>query len=248
MVLCPTKTEEPSIGGGFVSAWQAIEPKQRSHDDCWLISQPDHAALAGDVARHFAPALDDEIVRAIAVHDEGWRSFDEKELTAEHPRSFLDMAPKEFVRAWTLSIKRAEAGSAAGGIIVSRHFCRLCRDRLNSATDSGEDLGILRGFLEQEKLRDENLSARQRRSQADLEALTDVLQFCDLVSLYLCCGSAENVQFPQKLAHGPVRLRREQEACIFEPTPFAQSFDLAVSARRRSDGREAGTTFSFLVW
>jgi hypothetical protein len=238
-----------SAGDGFVPAWSAIEPTQHCEPGCWLIAQPDHAELAGDLARRFAhPALDGEIIEAIRLHDAGWAALDEKELDSDRPRSFLAMSPAEFVAAWTASIDRAQLSSAIGGIIVSRHFCRLAEDRLARGGDTGDDLQLLNDFLRTESLRQQGLLPQQARPREEAERLVDILQFCDLASLYLCCGSPASVEFPQQFDGGRIRLRRQQEACVFEPSPFGGSFDLAISGRRRQNGLCEGKNFTFLIW
>ena len=72
-----------------------------------------------------------------------------------------------------------------------------------------------------------------------------MLQFCDVLSLYLCCGAAQDVEFPQRFGAKPIRLRREARAadqaavCRFEPSPFiGGGVDLAVLARRFPSDRE----------
>src|SRR2546426_481547 len=100
-----------------VPAWTAVEETQRRvATEYWLISQPDHAALAGVFARAIAadwiPQLSDDVVRAITLHDEGWRQFDAQPLARNgQPLSFIEVAPAQFVQAWTGSIERAEASS-----------------------------------------------------------------------------------------------------------------------------------------
>ncbi len=236
-------------GSDFIPAWSAIEPTQNWELGCWLIAQPDHAELAGDLARQFAhPALDAEVIEAIRLHDAGWAALDEKELNSDRPRSFLAMSPPEFVAAWTASIDRAQLSSAIGGVIVSRHFCRLAEDRLARGGDAGDDLQLLNDFLRTESLRQQGLLPQQARPREEAERLVDILQFCDLASLYLCCGSTANIEFPQEFNGSRIRMRRRQEACVFEPSPFSGSFDLAVSGRRRHNGLDEGKNFTFLVW
>ena len=59
-----------------------------------------------------------------------------------------------------------------------------------------------------------------------------MLQFCDLLSLYLCCGSKESVEFPQPI--GPkgetVRLQLQDTAFVLSPALFAKEVELAVEA------------------
>src|SRR5215831_331966 len=58
MVLYPIERDGPTAG--MMPAWEAIELKQRAPaEDWWLVAQPDHAALSGELARLLeAPAPD----------------------------------------------------------------------------------------------------------------------------------------------------------------------------------------------
>jgi len=76
-----------------------------------------------------------------------------------------------------------------------------------------------------------------------------------VLSLYLCCGAAQDVEFAQRFGAKPIRLRREATrdqaaVCRFEPTPFTGGgVDLAVLARRFPAEREPSTvTLPFLLW
>jgi hypothetical protein len=59
MVLHPISSGESSAPGAppsARSAWEAVELKQKEHaEHWWLIAQPDHAALAGDLAARLDP-------------------------------------------------------------------------------------------------------------------------------------------------------------------------------------------------
>jgi hypothetical protein len=275
MVLYPLIVEAQTpvacapSAGQFVPAFEAIEKRQRQPaQEWWLIAQPDHAALAGDLAAQLAspliPALDSVILRAIALHDSGWARFDGGERgtgrdlevslrdpkldSAGRPLSFLEMSPEEFIVAWTESIQNAEKTGPAGGIIVSRHFCRLAHSRLHSYQDTREDTNRLHTFLAEESKRQERLLALDSRASEELDLLTDVLQFCDLLSLYLCCGATDNVQFPQKFKGQSIRLQREGELARLQPTLFSSGLSLGVTARGYPRfGAVEITTLPFLI-
>ena len=71
----------PRAGKEILPAWEAVAVTQScGGSDCWLVAQPDHAALAGDLAANFAspdfPQVDPDAVRAIALHDSGWARLD----------------------------------------------------------------------------------------------------------------------------------------------------------------------------
>jgi hypothetical protein len=254
MVLRPLGGSEPTAA--CVPVWDAIHPTQKTWAaEYWLITQPDHAALSGAIAAGFGPPLlpqlSPEVVRGIALHDEGWAPLDALIPVANgKPLSFLDYQPQDFLRAWKGSIGCAEKVAPIAGAMVSRHFWRLASNRLDGRIDGGEDRRLLLNFLEREQARQQRLLG----GRSDLEFLTDVLQFCDVLSLYLCCGAAQDVEFSPRFGQTSIRLRREAPhdqaaVCRFEPTPFtAGGLGLAVVARRFPPGREPGTaTLPFLL-
>ena len=241
--------------------WDAIHPTQRaSAPDYWLITQPDHAELSGAIAAALGPPLvprlSPEVVEGIARHDDGWMPFDAQvALTNGRPLSFIDFLPKDFLRAWTDSIDSAEKIVPIAAAIVSGHFWRLGRNRLESGIDDPGNCHLLAAFLESEQKRQERLLGAHSRQE--FEFLTDVLQFCDVLSLYLCCGATQDVEFSQRFRPEPIRLRREAArssnqaaVCHFDPSPFAGGgVDLAVSARRYPMDRQPVTaTLPFLLW
>src|SRR5262249_3280807 len=99
------------------------------------------------------------------------------------------------VEAWDKSIELAASTGAAGGYMVSRHFARIAEQ--NAAHVPKEDQKRVSSFLGHEAARRNQMSGKQERSTEELELLTDVLQFCDLLSLYVCSGARESVEFPE---------------------------------------------------
>ncbi|HVO61133.1 MAG TPA: DUF3891 family protein [Terriglobales bacterium] len=254
MVLHPLPSgERERRMGPPIPAWQAVEKRQKqSADKWWLITQPDHAVFAGDLAAQLdfpaIPTLSSEVISAIAVHDAGWGQFDNDAAILALavpilPRSFLKIAPAQFLIAWTDSINAAERISPAGGIIVSEHFSRLTRSRLGSRTDSEQDVQRLEEFLRHESRRQARLRAHAHESASELESLTDVLQFCDLVSLYLCCGASEPAEFPQRFGASSIRVRCEEDAFLFTPPVFGRGAALGISARRHPGGQPDALPF-----
>ena len=245
MILYPLNSPNRT-GEGLIPAWDAIERTQKqAASEWWLIAQPDHAALAGDLASRISspqfPRLDSHLLQAIALHDEGWAQFDGRAAKLDgqdRPTSFLQTSPPDFVSAWRGSIERAVQVAATGGIVVSEHFCRIARVRLQSLRDAPSGIQIIRDFLKSETERQRQLARGLRHSAAEISGLIDVLQFCDLLSLYFCCGSQDNVDFPQKFNGCTIRLYREAELCRMEPALFEPGVSLAVGARRYPAARE----------
>ncbi len=253
MILRPeSQCIEPS--NGFIAAWEAVARTEKTRSASYqLIHQPDHARLSGEIAQHLviagAPQLDDDIVRGIGLHDEGWQSFDNGlerlsatpaaysgdniALNAEgRPLSFLDIKAGDFLRAWRGSTDSAEAVAPIAALIVSGHFSRLGRFGISAGAYSEDDARSVRDFLLAEEHRQSHLLRLQGRSESEVQYWTDVLQFCDLLSLYLCCGSEESVDFPQRI--GPkgetIRLQVQDGVCVTTPALFARQVSLRVKA------------------
>jgi Protein of unknown function (DUF3891) len=253
MILRPD-VKPVNADDAFVSAWEAVARAEKTRASTYgLVRQPDHAQVSGDIARKLAisgaPAVDNEIVRGISLHDEGWRDFDNgcKRLTATaanyssakvavdevgRPLSFLDIKAGDFLRAWSGSVDCAEEEAPIAALIVSGHFCRLGKFGISMGAYPEDDAGSVRQFLAFEEQRQRRLMGRQSRTEGEVEYWTDVLQFCDLLSLYLCCGSEEKVEFPQRI--GPkghtIRLQVKDGVFVLTPSPFAKEVEFSVEA------------------
>ena len=230
MILRPLE-DPPSPASGTVPVplWPLIERSQKTpYSGCWLITQPAHAATSGEMAAALAPesfgTIDESLIRAIAMHDFGWSGPDAREVQASRGakpgkwtpvHSFLETGAKEVTGIWTASIDAAEKIGPAGGWIVSEHFKRVAQQDPRVADT---------GFVAAETKRQGRLASKSGLAEAELLRLTDALQFCDLLSLYLCCGLQVPVEFPQQIGGRPIRLTRDTddiEACQFDPFPFA---------------------------
>jgi hypothetical protein len=247
MLLRPIEPPPPSTGE-FVSAWPVIERRQKQeYESCWMITQPSHAALAGDIAARLRdpriPKLEAELIRAIALHDAGWGMPDAQAIMRSRsnqgatPRSFLQTEVAEFLAAWSQSIDIVQPVSPAGGYMVSRHFSRLAEHRVTHGHDAGSDSKKLKKFLDHERQRQKKLAAKQSRSIDELEQLTDLLQFCDLLSLYICSGARENVEFPQYFGV-QARILAEAERYQLDPPLLDPGVQFSVAALRHPATRE----------
>jgi Protein of unknown function (DUF3891) len=248
-------------------AWVAIAARQKQcAQSWWLVAQPDHANLSGELAANFVspkfPRIDPAVAKAIALHDAGWAIFPaEADPTSRpmisddfKPRSFIEFPPGDFLRAWTGSIERAEYVATIGGIIVSRHFCWLAEIRLREKVDDGSGEKLVRDFLDREAVRQQRLSNAAGISADHAGDLLKVLQFCDVLSLYLCCGADEEVEFPQRFDGGTVRLKRMEDLYVLTPSPFQancgthRTVSLGVAARKYPAQDEPRTaTLPFLL-
>ena len=253
MILRPKPT--PVSGSGFVPVWHAVSNAQRANAASYhLVRQPDHARLSGQIAERLAiagaPAVDDDLVRGISLHDEGWTDFDNgcQRLQAtpvrytaanvalnpeDKPLSFLEIKAADFLRAWNGSIAAAEAVAPIAGLIVSGHFRRIGQFGMSTGTYSDGDTQRVQEFIGREEERNRRLVPLQSRSEKEVEYWTDVLQFCDLLSLYLCCGSDQGVEFPQPIAPKgeTIRLQVKDGVYVLSPSPFAREVEFSLQAQ-----------------
>ena len=94
-----------------------------------------------------------------------------------------------------------------------------------------------------EKQRQQKLRKRIERDEAALERLVEALQFCDILSLYLCCGSSQAVIFEKPA----ITLNRRADEYRLEPSPFREAKQFSFSALRHPvlNGKkgQSGATF-----
>src|SRR5690606_9345846 len=103
------------------SRWAAGMIRRETTGDWLLISQVDHAQIAGTLAaawgRDPIPALPlrEWLVPAIRDHDEGWRDWEGKPGVTEEglPRQFTEMPMADFVAISSASIETCAAGNAS---------------------------------------------------------------------------------------------------------------------------------------
>ena len=245
MILRPLDSA-PAAGAEFLPAWSVVERTQRqAFAGCWMITQPSHAALAGEFAAKLTgvnlPAIDAQIIRAIALHDAGWGLPDAQAIMQSRsvgqgaPKSFIACGVGEFVNAWEKSIDVAESASPAGGYIVSRHFTRIAEQSASRISESEREVEAR--FIQNESARQAKLAAKQKHTAKELEALTDVLQFCDLLSLYVCCGAQQNVEFPEYFGI-KARLSVQPDSYTLDPILIEPGTEFAVAALRHPATKE----------
>jgi hypothetical protein len=264
---CPTsKPWQPRPGA--LPAWSAIAQRQKQcAESWWLVSQPDHAGLSGDIAANFVsplfPRITPQIAKCVGLHDAGWAMFEaERDPAAPpmigddwKPRAFMEFGPAEFIPAWTGSIERAERECPAGGVMVSMHFAALAQFRQKQQVDSGADAERVSEFLERESARQRRLKHENGVSDEQASDLLKVVQFCDMLSLYLCSGAIEDVDFPQRFGGSTVRLTRCEDLYTLDPSPLqygngeARTVSLGVAARKypAANGEAAMGTLAFLL-
>src|SRR5262249_35156986 len=145
------------------------------------------------------------------------------------PRSFIQCTIAEFLDAWERSIEVAASAGPAGGYMVSRHFARIAEQGATQLAELDRPKAI--AFLKHESARQTRLAAKQDRSLNDLERLTDVLQFCDLLSLYVCAGASDSAEFPEYFGV-KVRLTVSEAGYRLDPPLIKPGSAFSVAALR----------------
>jgi hypothetical protein len=192
--------------------------RRRVADDFLLITQNDHAAFSGFLARHIGnehfDALAPEVIAAIAAHDAGWPSQDDRPTlnAAGLPLHVFETPLVLAMEIWSASARLAEALGPYAALLVSLHQLALsdiARQRMDSRAHErgalGRDLFNLNKFqhaqIERQELLRRQLAMRtdlplclglaNRGVAADEDRLRfdfRMLTLCDRISLQVCCG------------------------------------------------------------
>jgi hypothetical protein len=204
---------------------------RRNASTLLLITQPDHAALAGRVMREWErdgwtrSARRDDILRAVAEHDNGWREVDRSPVRREsdgRPLDFVE-APDEIRQGvWPRGVERL-ADTPYSAALVAQHAVHVY-SRYRGHAD------WTRFFSGMESLRDSHL-ARVPDATLD-ELLRDYLpvRIGDLISLVFCNLWKE----PQR--EGEYEIALDGDRVVIAPDPFGgRTIPLEIEARELPD-------------
>jgi hypothetical protein len=194
-----------------------------------LITQPDHAALAARIMRHWRSEHLQEsdrrssILLAVEEHDNGWREPDGAPIVDPATGRILDFvsAPDAVRRAvWPRGVDRLRAAPYAAAL-VAQHALYIYR-RYRSEPDWAPF------FAEMEAARDRHLRRAAPRTLSDLSGDYFFVRLGDLLSLTFCNAWSA----PQTDESGYV-VRVDRDRLIVTPDPFAGN-ELQIEI----DGRE----------
>jgi hypothetical protein len=188
--------------------------RSKANGGWWLITHPDHAHLAGDLAKLWgnnsfaSPEPREQVLRGIYAHDDGWRARDASpvvtkqgspaafsvELVGKYS-AFEDIDLQAYLAVRREAVQRMASEDPYAAILISMHTYNLLTERADRRTIRPEDLPTLDAFLQdqiaiQQELRDRLLIAEQL-SPTSLEPSTlyenfQLLQACDNLSLLSC--------------------------------------------------------------
>lgn len=199
-----------------------------------LISQVEHACISAQLASQcrgrFGPVnsslIRDEVLVAIAAHDDGWAGWEQApQLDAKHgrPLSFMELGVADATVIWSKSITVADEIGPLAAWMVSGHFMRLLEHSEHARFDS-----LAQSWLAEVRPRREAWFARWQAIEPEArdrvvadEALQWLWAF-DEASLWFCC-------------HGPVGGEQRRDAS----DAYASGRGTPVEMSLSGDGEQA---------
>lgn len=166
------------------------------------MTQPDHAALAGELAQRWGndrfapPARGRSLVAAAARHDDGWATIDGRPavLALEgRPAHFLEVELTDTVGPYGEGVEGIYADDRYAGVLATRHWTGLFSSRWGLGDNPPSDHPAAQAVV----------TAQEQRAAAEARALWggqgrrsafeaglwhdyEILQALDLISLALC--------------------------------------------------------------
>ncbi|MBV8199363.1 MAG: DUF3891 family protein [Acidobacteria bacterium] len=198
-----------------------------------LVTQPDHAHLAGQILSLWradglpANPRRRELIFAGRQHDNGWREADAAPRCAKGglPVDFRFMAREQRIEIWERGTTRFLERRPYAALLIVRHARELHRDRRH---DPG-----WRDFLGVLARRERELRRQLRIPGRTLAADYLLLDVADTISLAACIGSSGELDLP---ARGPDVLRGrfdgETGTVLLSPLPLARAATFRVLCRR----------------
>lgn len=247
--------------------------------DGWLlIEHRDHARLAGEFAAHWnnpdfaAPEPRDDVLMAVARHDDAWTERDAAPLLTREGRpsafshelvgtytAFEEIDLEDYLRVRGRATETVAVDNPYAAIVVSMHTMNLLTEQADLSTFTPAQRELHARFLDTQRLRQDQLAAAvaQEPGRADdvtpvrLQRAFEFLQACDSLSLLVCV----NYPQPRPLRHRHPRRggRLETLTCTplnartfrVDPWPFDEPELRCTVPARRITGRTFGDLESF---
>ena len=214
---------------------------RKTEEGIIVISQPAHAWVTGQLARHwgnqifggFEPC--EEVNLAAALHDIGfldWEMAPTLNPKTKLPYSFMEMPASQHLEIWKKSVKEVLMYNRYAGLLVSMHFTWLCESQPSKAK---EDQLLEKKFRnEQEELQTSIITSLE--NDYYYEAVSgdetiirnrELVSIWDWMSLLFCMGFEEervieNVPTVHGVTHIRLRPENDQSTRIsVDPWPFA---------------------------
>lgn len=214
----------------------------RDDGEHWTaITQPAHAWLSGQVARHwgngaFAPPTPwEEVCLGVEQHDVAWADWDLRpplHREAGRAASFLEAPAGPRLAIWQAAPLRMLAQSPYAALLVSVHGRNIHTRFGNAATRSPEEAAAIAAYLDEQRALQTELIAALDLEQEAVERAGDLVFALDALSLRVCHGWPEG-DLP--LVDGvAVRVTPEEDGSVtLDPWPLGvDRLDVHVDARR----------------
>jgi Protein of unknown function (DUF3891) len=171
-----------------------------------IISQPAHAWVSGQLARHWGNKIfgeftpREEVLQAAALHDIGFLDWERKPTLNPQtglPHTFLDLPVPVHLDIWSKGIQQMLRYGRYPALLVSMHFTWLCRT--HGAQLPEEQHQLEENFLEDQAALQTTLLTSLRNdfyyeaySSEEIIALNrQLVSLWDWLSLLLCMGFPE---------------------------------------------------------
>ncbi len=219
-------------------------------DNFILITQHDHAYIAGELLTHFKKEFIsvehfESFKFAVHQHDRAWIIPDSHPLlndVNQKPFTFLDFPEKLKLYFYKLGIEQVDQANSYAALLCSMHYCNLAAVS-SSAT--------AKQFLDREKLRQKHLIGKLKIPHTRLlNYQLQVLKFCDDLSLYICMnkpgvskqdevpmfkkGFTDSEFFHEGGETKVIASYRDRNTLKFNSSPFEDSFEVKVHLKRVS--------------
>ena len=191
----------------------------------WLVTHPDHARLAGEIASFWgndlfvAPEPRSNVLLGICTHDDGWAARDahptitkqgkpaafSAELVGKYS-AFEEIDLSDYLDVRECAVTEIASRDAYAALLVSKHTYNLLTARADRSTIAAAQLPLLDDFLDRQRaLQQKLLQAVQGDpafnsgdvSDETIEDHFHLLQACDNMSLLACVNYAS----PATLLH-----------------------------------------------
>lgn len=221
-------------------------------DSFIMIRQHDHARISGAISRQMdqGPSRDqqrwDDVLLGCEQHDRGWIPLDQIPMwneVKERPFSFLDFPEPAKLVFYRYGIDQLEEMCPYAGMLASFHYGALIGEY-------GAQNSFGRGFLDEEKKRQERIKQQTSPGEEELRYHRAVLELCDDLSLYVCLNEPgvskedemewwkKGFEVGKKLDAAnhetimPTWLDERQ--VVLDPFPFLQPFEATIIYREVS--------------
>jgi uncharacterized protein DUF3891 len=218
-------TDAPNESGIDYDFLVIVRPAQHG---VHLITQPDHAHLAAQIIEHAvtlkAHPRRDQILLAVAEHDNGWAEEDAAPIvnpTTGHPADFVNVPLAVRHRVWPRAIHRLAQHPWPAALVAEHAVVVYDRFRV-------ED-GWTPFFSGLEAARDQMVRTSGLTST---ELISDYVyvRLADLISLLFCMAASQ----PQHVGDWSVQLTGDR--VVVTPDPFGgQSIPIEIRAREIPD-------------